>query len=166
MVESCFVLDCHRKQSRLENFILSYLADADFFWFQKLAGASLLVFANKQDLAGSMTSDEIKEVCTVMNKCTIMMRSCAYVYVCTSRCACVHDMHTVSHMQAHINIKPIIASFRSWAFVRAHNHSCSCTYMYVYVCMYNIYIYICIYIYSSCFTCVGYHFDRSIYSLF
>lgn len=29
---------------------------------EKLAGASLLVFANKQDLAGSMTSEEIAEV--------------------------------------------------------------------------------------------------------
>lgn len=30
--------------------------------FQRLAGATLLVFANKQDLPGAMTSDEIKEV--------------------------------------------------------------------------------------------------------
>lgn len=30
---------------------------------QRLVGATLLVFANKQDLPGAMTSDEIEEVC-------------------------------------------------------------------------------------------------------
>ena len=33
-----------------------------FFLLQRLAGATLLVFANKQDLPGAMTADEIKEV--------------------------------------------------------------------------------------------------------
>ena len=31
--------------------------------FQRLAGASLLVFANKEDLPGSMTDAEIRDVC-------------------------------------------------------------------------------------------------------
>ena len=35
------------------------------FSFQRLAGASLLVFANKQDLPGAMSSEEIKTVSTV-----------------------------------------------------------------------------------------------------
>ena len=35
--------------------------------FQRLAGATLLVFANKQDLPGALTSEEIKEVST----CTV-----------------------------------------------------------------------------------------------
>jgi ADP-ribosylation factor-like protein 2 len=33
----------------------------------RLAGATLLVFANKQDLPGSMTADEIKEVFTIIH---------------------------------------------------------------------------------------------------
>ena len=32
------------------------------FYFQRLLGATLLVFANKQDLPGSLSSEEIKEV--------------------------------------------------------------------------------------------------------
>ena len=32
------------------------------FIFQRLLGATLLVFANKQDLHGALSADEIKEV--------------------------------------------------------------------------------------------------------
>lgn len=31
-------------------------------YFQRLAGATLLIFANKQDLPGALSSEEIKEV--------------------------------------------------------------------------------------------------------
>jgi hypothetical protein len=34
----------------------------DYVPFQRLAGASLLVFANKEDLPGSMTDAEIRDV--------------------------------------------------------------------------------------------------------
>ncbi len=33
-----------------------------FFYFQRLAGATLIVFANKQDLPGSLSAEEIKDV--------------------------------------------------------------------------------------------------------
>lgn len=33
------------------------------FFFQRLAGATLLIFANKQDLPGALSAEEIKEVC-------------------------------------------------------------------------------------------------------
>jgi hypothetical protein len=32
---------------------------------QRLMGASLLVFKNKSDVAGSMTEDEVRQVCAV-----------------------------------------------------------------------------------------------------
>jgi len=31
-------------------------------YFQRLAGATLLIFANKQDLPGALSAEEIKEV--------------------------------------------------------------------------------------------------------
>ena len=41
----------------IENFTDDYV-----FVFQRLAGATLLVFANKQDLPGALSAAEIKEV--------------------------------------------------------------------------------------------------------
>ena len=38
------------------------LENIRLLYFQRLLGATLLVFANKQDLPGSLSSDEIKEV--------------------------------------------------------------------------------------------------------
>lgn len=43
-----------------------YLADV---CQQRLSGASLLVFKNKSDVAGAMTEDEIREVCS---GCTVV----------------------------------------------------------------------------------------------
>lgn len=34
----------------------------NMFMFQRLAGATLLIFANKQDLPGALSAEEIKEV--------------------------------------------------------------------------------------------------------
>ena len=34
----------------------------NLLFLKRLAGATLLVFANKQDIAGSLTSEEIREV--------------------------------------------------------------------------------------------------------
>ena len=36
-------------------------------YVQRLAGASLLVFANKQDLPGALTAEEIRTVSTIMS---------------------------------------------------------------------------------------------------
>lgn len=38
------------------------LSDLRTIYFQRLAGATLLIFANKQDLPGALSSEEIKEV--------------------------------------------------------------------------------------------------------
>lgn len=38
------------------------LSDLYTIYFQRLAGATLLIFANKQDLPGALSSEEIKEV--------------------------------------------------------------------------------------------------------
>lgn len=47
-----------RNASRWYNVLLKY----SFVSWQRLSGATLLVFANKQDLPGSLTADEIKQV--------------------------------------------------------------------------------------------------------
>lgn len=47
----------------LQENIMSYGVQVHFVCdIQRLAGATLLVFANKQDVPGAMTSEEIKEV--------------------------------------------------------------------------------------------------------
>lgn len=38
------------------------VSDLCTIYFQRLAGATLLIFANKQDLPGALSSEEIKEV--------------------------------------------------------------------------------------------------------
>ena len=45
--------------------------------FQRLAGATLLVFANKQDLPGALTSQEIRQASTIL----LITRVCECVYV-------------------------------------------------------------------------------------
>lgn len=44
---------------------ISYTADFVYFhlYLQRLAGATLLVFANKQDLPGALSAKDIREVC-------------------------------------------------------------------------------------------------------
>src|SRR5882724_5272656 len=44
---------------------------------QRLAGASLLVFANKQDIQGSMTEHEIQEVC-ISRRCSRQAHALLY----------------------------------------------------------------------------------------
>jgi ADP-ribosylation factor-like protein 2 len=39
-----------------------------FFLFQRLAGATLLVFSNKQDLPGALLAEEIKDVSFLLNE--------------------------------------------------------------------------------------------------
>lgn len=55
------------------------------FFFQRLAGATLLVFANKQDLPGSLSASEIKEVCLIcVYNITKYLKLCAsnmYIYI-------------------------------------------------------------------------------------
>lgn len=43
--------------------------------FKRLMGASLLVFKNKSDVAGSMTEDEIREVCLSPSRARRVSRS-------------------------------------------------------------------------------------------
>jgi signal recognition particle receptor subunit beta len=38
------------------------------FLFQKLAGATLLVFSNKKDLPGALSAEEIRDVSLLLNK--------------------------------------------------------------------------------------------------
>lgn len=58
------------------------LSDLYKMYFQRLAGATLLIFANKQDLPGALSSEEIKEVYfrnITQNTCKIINR---YIIVC------------------------------------------------------------------------------------
>lgn len=43
--------------------IIDLLSSIAFLYFQRLAGATLLIFANKQDLPGALSAEDIKEVC-------------------------------------------------------------------------------------------------------
>lgn len=47
--------------------------------FQRLAGATLLVFANKQDLPGALEAEEIRKVSNVQN--VIMLCGCKSVVI-------------------------------------------------------------------------------------
>lgn len=44
------------------NILWSLIWNITCLCFQRLAGATLLIFANKQDLPGALSAEEIKEV--------------------------------------------------------------------------------------------------------